>query len=92
MTKILRVLVILCAFLGLEPSLVWAEQTPVKISTSYNHDSDGASYISYSIATEKKNKPWNFSYSNTSIRQRDFAGSLSEQRFITRWQQRINEE
>ena len=92
MTNTLRIFVLLCAFGGLLPSIVGAEQTPVKISTSYNHDSDGVSNLSYSIATEKKNKPWNFSYSNTSIRQRDFTARLTEQRFITRWQHRINEE
>ena len=92
MTNTLRIFVLLCAFLGLVPSIVWAEQTPVKISASYNNDSDGVSYISYSIATEKKNKPWNFSYANTNIRQRDFSASLTERRFLARWQRRINEE
>jgi len=92
MMKTLRILVILSVFLGLTPSAVWAEQTPVRISASYNHDSDGVSYNSYSIATEKKNRPWNFSYANTNIRQRDFTASLTERRFLARWQRRINEE
>lgn len=60
MTKKLRIFVLLCAFWGLAPSIVWAEQTPVKISTSYNNDSDGVSYISYSIATEKKKQTVEF--------------------------------
>jgi hypothetical protein len=86
------VLVLLSAFLGLVPSIALAEQTPVKMSASYNNDSDGVSFTSYSIATEKKNKPWNFSYSITNINQRDSSAKLTEQRFITRWQQRLNEE
>ena len=89
--QICRILLLLAVCASM-PSLAQAEQTPVKISTSYNHDSDGVSYLSYSIATEKNNKPWNFSYANTSIRQRDFSAGLTEQRFITRWQNRINEE
>ena len=92
MRKNLSVIMLLLAIWGGIPSLAQAEQTPVKISASYNHDSDGVSYISYSIATEKKNKPWNFSYANTSIRQRDYSARLTEQRFIIRWQNRINEE
>ena len=92
MTKPFSVIVLLFAFLGFVPAVALAEQTPVRISASYNNDSDGVSYTSYSIATEKKNKPWNFSYSNTNISQRDSSARLTEQRFITRWQQRLNEE
>ena len=92
MTKPFSVIVLLFAFLGFVPAVALAEQTPVRISASYNNDSDGVSYTSYSIATEKKNKPWNFSYSTTHINQRDSSARLTEQRFITRWQQRINEE
>lgn len=92
MTKTFSVIVLLFSLLGFVPAVALAEQTPVRISASYNNDSDGVSYTSYSIATEKKNKPWNFSYSNTSISQRDSSARLTEQRFITRWQQRINEE
>ena len=88
----LIVIVLLSAFLGLVPAVALAEQTPVNFSTSYNNDSDGVSYTSFRIATEKKNKPWNFSYSATNINQRDSSAKLTEQRFITRWQQRINEE
>ena len=92
MTKPFSVIVLLFAFLGFVPAVALAEQTPVRISASYNNDSDGVSYTSYSIATEKKNKPWNFSYSTTHINQRDSSARLTEQRFITRWQQRLNEE
>ena len=92
MTKTFSVIVLLFSLLGFVPAVALAEQTPVRISASYNTDSDGVSYTSYSIATEKKNKPWNFSYSNTNISQRDSSARLTEQRFITRWQQRLNEE
>lgn len=92
MIQTISVMVLLFAFLGFVPSVALAEQTPVRISTSYNNDSDGVSCSSFSIATEKKNKPWNFSYSATSISQRDSTARLTEQRFITRWQQRFNEE
>lgn len=92
MIQTISVIVLLSALLGLVPSIALAEQTPVKMSASYNNDSDGVSFTSYSIATEKKNKPWNFSYSVTNINQRDSSAKLTEQRFITRWQQRINEE
>ena len=92
MTKTISVIVLLFSLLGFVPAVALAEQTPVRISASYNNDSDGVSYTSYSIATEKKNKPWNFSYSNTNISQRDSSARLTEQRFITRWQQRLNEE
>ena len=92
MTKTFSVIVLLFSLLGFVPAVALAEQTPVRISASYNNDSDGVSYTSYSIATEKKNKPWNFSYSTTHINQRDSSARLTEQRFITRWQQRINEE
>ena len=92
MTKSVCILVLLSALLGIAPSVALAEQTPVKISASYSSDSDGVAYTSYSIATEKKNKPWNFTVSNTHITQRDSAASLTEQRFITQWQRRLNEE
>ena len=92
MTKTFSVIVLLFSLLGFVPAVALAEQTPVRISASYNNDSDGVSYTSYSIATEKKNKPWNFSYSTTHINQRDSSARLTEQRFITRWQQRLNEE
>lgn len=92
MTKTISVIVLLFTFSGFVPAVALAEQTPVRISASYNTDSDGVSYTSYGIATEKNNKPWNFSYSTTHINQRDSTAKLTEQRFITRWQQRINEE
>ena len=92
MTKTISVIVLLFSLLGFVPAVALAEQTPVRISASYNNDSDGVSYTSYGIATEKNNKPWNFSYSTTHINQRDSSARLTEQRFITRWQQRINEE
>ncbi len=92
MTRIISVIVLLSALLGVVPSIALAEQTPVKLSASYNNDSDGVSYTSFSIATEKKNKPWNFTISNTRISQRDSTASLAEQRFIAQWRQRMNEE
>ena len=92
MTKKINVIVLLLVILGLAPSAASAEQTPVRTSSSYNTDSDGVSTTSYSISTEIKNKPWNFTYGNTKISQRDSSGVLYENRFITRWQQRLNEE
>jgi hypothetical protein len=92
MTKAIRVIVLLVALSSFTPALTTAEQTPVRISAAYNSDSDSVSFTSYSIATEKKNKPWNFYYTVTNINQRDSTARLTEQRFITRWQQRINEE
>ena len=92
MRKSVSILVLLSALLGVVPSMALAEQTPVKLSASYSSDSDGVAYTSYNLATEKKNRPWNFSYSSTHITQRDSAASLTEQRFITQWQQRLNEE
>ena len=92
MTKIISVIALQIFLLCLVPTIALAEQTPVKFSVSHNNDSDGVSYLSYNMATEKKNKPWNFSYSVTNINQRDSSAKLTEQRFITRWQQRINEE
>ena len=92
MTKIISVIALQIFLLCLVPTIALAEQTPVKFSVSHNNDSDGVSYLSYNMATEKKNKPWNFSYAATSISQRDSTARLTEQRFITRWQQRFNEE
>lgn len=92
MTKIIGVIALQIVLLCFVPPVVLAEQTPVKLSVSHNSDSDGVSYLSFSMATEKKNKPWNFSYSATSINQRDSAARLTEQRFTARWQQRFNEE
>ena len=92
MTKIISVIALQIVLLCFVPTVALAEQTPVKFSVSHNNDSDGVSYLSYNMATEKKNKPWNFSYAATSISQRDSTARLTEQRFITRWQQRFNEE
>ncbi|HWR38503.1 MAG TPA: hypothetical protein VN611_03305 [Patescibacteria group bacterium] len=77
---------------GLPPA-AQAEQTPVRISASYNTDSDGVSFTNYSLTTERKNNPWNYMYTNTRIRQRDSEGNvITENRFTVNWRQPIDEE
>ena len=53
MTKIISVIALQIVLLCFVPTVALAEQTPVKFSVSHNNDSDGVSYLSYSMATEK---------------------------------------
>lgn len=94
MRKNIITIVLLGTFFVLVPSTVMAALTPVRISSAYNSDSDGVSFFEYSIGTEMKNKPWNYSFSNIRIKQSDMVGdgSLSARKFTVRWQRPINEE
>ena len=54
MTKIISVIALQIVLLCLVPTIALAEQTPVKLSVSHINDSDGVSYLSYNMATEKR--------------------------------------
>lgn len=93
MKKAILALALTAAVVSPPPSPALAEQTPVKSSASYNTDSDGVSFTTYSISTEKKNKPWNFTYSTMRIRQQDSTEhTINETRFLARWQYPFNDE